>query len=39
MSGAEERSPLLEFADLMRHLRQTCVWKAEQTHALSLIHI
>lgn len=24
--------PLLEFADLMRHLRRACVWKAGQTH-------
>lgn len=33
MPEPAEVPPLLGFADLMRHLRRACVWKAEQTHA------
>ena len=39
VTGPEERSPLLEFADLMRHLRTACVWKAEQTHESLARHL
>ncbi|WP_212723221.1 MazG nucleotide pyrophosphohydrolase domain-containing protein [Nocardioides jishulii] len=34
-----EQPPLVAFADLMRHLRTACAWKAEQTHASLTRHL